>query len=213
LYDAPRNVKESLLISDSIAFFSEPDILMTLTESGEWQPSAVLNLPGEDFSANFLRAFNNNLYMLDSSVGRIIRYQKPLQGGSVEPIEWLEKSSREKPEQVASFAVDGQIWILKKDGRIQRYFKGLYQESIHLSIFPELEKPKRLVANSDSPYLYILDPENKRIVIATKFGDLVAQYKSPAFDNMLDLSISRDGRVIYVLNSNNIYRISTEALQ
>jgi hypothetical protein len=41
----------------------------------------------------------------------------------------------------------------------------------------------------------------------TKYGELVNQYSSDKFNNLLDMSVSKDEKEIYLLNGLKVYKI------
>ena len=209
IFQTSRNITQGIFVSDTIALYAEPNVLLTLLEDGTWSGQHTLAVA---FTPQAIEGFGNNIYILDLDGGNILRYENPLLGNA-QPTPWIDSASRENASGAVSFAIDGQIWIMKQGGKIERYFKGTYRESIHMNIFPVLINPTRIITDADNPYLYILDPSEQRVVLITKFGDIVTQYKSPSFDNLLDIAVSKDGRLLYLLNGNKVYRISTAALQ
>jgi hypothetical protein len=58
------------------------------------------------------------------------------------------------------------------------------------------------------PYLFILEPAQKRIIVLEKSGQIKKQFQSEKFDNLLDFSISADGKEIFLLNGLKVYKIS-----
>jgi len=44
----------------------------------------------------------------------------------------------------------------------------------------------------------------------TKHGELVRQYQSEKFNNLLDFTVSQNGKIIYLLNAANVYKITVE---
>jgi len=212
IFQTSRNITQGIFVSDTIALYGEPETLLTLVEDGTWSGQHTLAGTPEGFIPQAIKGFGDNVYILDSGNGNILRYENPL-STNAQPILWIDPASRETATDAVSFAIDGQIWLMKQGGKIERYFKGTYRESIDLNIFPVLQNPTRLSTNGDNPYLYILDPSEQRVVLITKFGDIVTQYKSPSFNNLLDIAVSKDGRLLYLLNDTKVYRISTAALQ
>lgn len=209
IFQTSRNITQGIFVSGTIVLYAEPNILLTLVEDGTWSEQHTLAVA---FTPQAVEGFGDNIYILDVDSANILRYGNPLLGNA-QPTPWIDSASQENASGAISFAIDGQIWIMKQGGEIERYFKGTYRESIDLNIFPVLASPTRIITGADNPYLYLLDPAEQRVVLITKFGDIVTQYKSPSFDNLLDIAVSKDGRLLYLLNGSKVYRISTAALQ
>ena len=103
--------------------------------------------------------------------------------------------------------VDGSIWILNKDNSITKYYGGWPKETITLDIFPSPKNFSKIFTLPNLPYLYFLEPEQNRIVILNKKGEIVKQFQSEKFDNLLDFGVSENGKTIYLLNGLKVYKI------
>jgi len=66
---------------------------------------------------------------------------------------------------------------------------------------------KKIFTSATLPYLYLLEPVQKRIIILDKKGQIVKQFQSQKFDNLLDFAISENGKTIYLLNGLKVYKI------
>jgi len=115
---------------------------------------------------------------------------------------------RKKASGAKSLAVDGSVWLLAKNNSLSRYYTGRLQEEISLEIFPEAKEFKKIFTSSALPYLYLLEPAQKRIIILDKKGQIIKQFQSQKFDNLLDFAVSEDGKTIYLLNGLKLYKIN-----
>lgn len=104
-------------------------------------------------------------------------------------------------------AIDGSIWILNKDNSLERYYAGQYQETLKLDFFPYPKNFSKIFASANLPYLYLLEPNQNRIVIINKAGQIIKQFQSQKFNNLLDFAISEDGRTIWILNGLKVYQM------
>jgi hypothetical protein len=199
-----KKFNSAVSLTNSIVFFSKPDQLIIFKDN-DFQETIILEPPYSDFNFNDLSSFQSNLYFLDKNSGKIIKY--PYQGNLqwALPQLWLENK---KAKDFRSLAVDGSIWILTKNNSIERYYSGYLQETLDLEIFPTLKLFSKLFTTAKLPYLYILEPVQKRIIILNKSGQIFQQYQSEKFDNLLDFTVSQDGKTIYLLNGLKVYRIS-----
>ena len=105
-------------------------------------------------------------------------------------------------------AIDGSIWILNKSNTIDRYHQGVFAETISLAIFPIPKNITLLKTAASIPYLYLVEPSQKRIIVLDKTGIIIKQFQSNRFDNLKDIAISQDGKTIWVLNEKTIYQLS-----
>jgi len=204
-------------LSDSVIFFSKPNQIINLKDNQLSEP-VILENPypegEEDTSSSLpsvfdfisLSSYRSHLYFLDAKNGQIVRYpfiSEPIWGT---PESWLSPETKTALD-FKSMAVDGSIWILTKENAIERYHAGKLQETIDLDIFPYPKTFSKIFTSSQHPYLYLLEPVQKRVVILDKSGQIIGQYQSEKFDNLLDFSVSEDGKTIWLLNGLTLYQI------
>jgi len=191
------------ILNDSIVFFSRPNQLTILKNN--FPIYSFLNSYDSNFSPDYFSSFNNNLYFLNKKTGEITKY--PFLGnyewGS--PENWL-SSSAEKNISADSFTIDRFIWVLKNN-LIYKYYTGELVQEIDLDIFPEIKSFSKIFTSPTLSYTYILEPQKQRVIIINKSGQLIKQFISEKFDNLLDFSVSENEKTIYLLNGFNVYKI------
>jgi len=106
-------------------------------------------------------------------------------------------------------AIDGSIWILNSDQSISQYYAQYLQKTIKVDVFPEPKNLSKILISPNLPYLYLMEPAQKRIIILTKTGSIVKQFQSDKFDNLLNFAVSREGNEIYLLNGLKVYKITS----
>ncbi len=112
-----------------------------------------------------------------------------------------------------SFAIDGAIYILSDDGKLQKIFRG-EKVDYEFRELPSLEmsgKNLKIYTNVDLDYLYVLDPDNSRILIFVK-GDKFATYKKQILfqlPDVRDFSINNSGQKINIITKDKIYEFSS----
>jgi len=166
-----------------------------------------INKTFTDGDISDIEEYADNIYALDQKNNQIYLYK--YQQGK----EWINDSSTELSNAI-DIVIDGNIFILKNNGSILKYFKGEKQNFALQEINPKLKKPAKFYTDSDSDYLYILEPSNKRIIIYEKetanstTNNLMVQYTSSKFTNLKDFAIDEKNKIIYVLNGNEIFKIN-----
>lgn len=191
-------------LEDLVLFFSKPDLITILKDDKFSEFS--LKEPYPDFNFDSFSAFKGNLYFFEKNSGEIIRYPYLGELKWDLPQLWLAKEEK-KVKESKSLAVDGAVWFLNKDNSLARYHLGRLQEKIVLEIFPEPKELKKIFTSATLPYLYLLEPAQKRIIILDKKGQIIKQFQSEKFDNLLDFIVSQDGKTIYLLNGLKVYKI------
>lgn len=197
-------------INDSIFLFSRPNEFVII--KGEEKFSGSLPGIGGDFQAEQMSSFGSNLYFLDRNSGQIIKYPYLSDLSWDSPFVWKRKTVPTPDVGTESLAVDGSVWVLNKDNTISRFYAGRLQEVLTPDIFPESQDFSKILIKPGLPYLYLLEPSQKRIVILTKQGEIFLQFQSEKFDNLLDFAVSADGKTIYLLNGSKIYKVISTPL-
>ena len=214
--DKGSGVNLATAIDDTLLFFSKPNKLTVLKED-KFSQIFDLKEPYPDFNFNDFSSYKMNLYFLDSKKDEIIKYSAPLEKGKDFPKLWLDPKTKKFTES-RSTATDGGIWILNKNNTIDRYYGGQYQKTLNLDFFPYPKNFSKIFTANTFPYLYILEPDQNRIIIidkpphqnfggGDKTGGIIKQFQSEKFDNLNDFAISTDGKTIWLLNGLIVYQI------
>jgi hypothetical protein len=190
---------------NSLAFFRKPDTIFLLADN-QLSESLLLKIPYAGFNFNNLASFQSNLYFLDAQKGEIIKYPYPLTTGKDHPQIWLGKNTK-RVVNAKSIAIDGSVWILENDNTIERYYAGIYQETLKIDFFPYPKDFTKIYIWPALPYLYVLEPAQNRLIVLSKQGEVVKQFQSEKFDALIDFAVSGDGKKIYLLNGLKVYQI------
>lgn len=186
---------------NSLLFFSKPNKL-TVLSNGSIRETVSLQLPYPDSNFSQLSSFQSNLYFWDKNNQKIIKYSKS--GNQwISPRSWLSQEF-----DLESLAVDGSVWVLTEANKIKKYYGGELQKTLNLNIFPEPKYFSKIFASAKLPYIYLLDPGQKRLVVINKNGEIISQYQSEKFDNLLDFSLTEDGRTLFILNGLKVFKIN-----
>ncbi len=204
ILEVKRNVKWGASFHNSLLFFSDPNVLLFPKDSA-WR-EIILQKPFADFNFDKFVVFNSNIYFLDKKSGEIIKYSLSPDRDYLLPDLWLSIQTK-KPLEAKSMAIDGSIWVLTQDNKILRYYQGFLKENIPIDFFPPLKNPIKIWTSQFNSYLYILEPAQNRIIIIDKKGGIIKQFQSEQFDNLLDFTVSENGKTIWLLNGPKVYRL------
>ena len=192
----------------SILFFSKPNQLIVFKD-GQFKELLSLEPPSSDFNFTNFSSYSSNLYFLDTKTNDIIKYSYLNNFRWSGPQSWLDPKIRNAID-FKTMATDGSVWILNKKNGIARYYTGGFRENLNLEIFPPPKDLTKIFTSSQLPYLYLLEPAQKRIIILNKSGEVIKQFQSEKFDNLLDFTVSQNGKIIWLLNGLRVYKITTE---
>jgi len=114
--------------------------------------------------------------------------------------------------QAVSFTIDGAIYVIGADGSIQKIFRG-EQQKYEFRDLPSLpmEGPNlKIYTSVDLDYLYVLDPDNNRVLMFTK-GERFATYKRQilfGLDDTKDFFVDDSGQKVTLTTKDKIYEFS-----
>jgi hypothetical protein len=158
-----------------------------------------------NISVQDMSIYSNNLYVLDTEADQIFKYPERGQSFS-NGVTWLTDDI--DLSDAYSLTLDGDIYVMFNSGQILKLRKGSREIFNYHQPHPKLGKQAIIKTFKDSEYLYIIDPENQRVAIIDKEGNIKDQYTSLKFDNLVDLAIDQEEKAIYLLNGNHLYLLA-----
>ncbi|MFH1656826.1 MAG: hypothetical protein ABH956_03645 [Candidatus Nealsonbacteria bacterium] len=202
ILETNKNLEFGDIFSDAILFFSKPNNLIYLKDD-IWKEETI---DTKEFNFISFSSYMSNLYLLDKNNNEIIKYPY------IDNFKWNSAQNwiKNKPneiKQTKSIAINESVWVLNTDNSIDKYYTGNYQKTINFNLFPLVENITEIKVKTNIPYLYILESKNKRIIITDKNGKVFKQFQSEKFNNLKDITISNDGKTIYILNDWMVYKI------
>ena len=167
----------------------------------------------DDFPGEILAgAYAANVYVLDKEGSIIWRYTAGESGFS-SGRNWFAEGVEPDLSRIISWTIDGTIWLLDERGEIFKYSLGNRQNFSVSGVLPELISPKSIYTNEELESLYILDPDEVRVVVLTKTGEFKAQYKSEKIKEAIDLAVSEKEGKIILLTGDKLYSLEIKHLE
>ena len=158
--------------------------------------SRAIALLGTDASAR--------LYLLDQKNNQIWRLDVN-EDSIVAPAAWL-KTSANLAEAIG-LGADSAIYTLFSDG-LQKYTSGTRQNFSLPPIQPALQNLSGMFVSADTTYIYLLDPDNSRVVVLTKQGQLERQIISPKFRDLSDIYVDEAAGLMYAIAGSELLQIN-----
>jgi len=210
-------LKEGEEVSTASAFDSEGSILLFTNQN------RIIEFKNDEFTENklsnpdikfkdavALETFGRRIYLLDPNSDQLWKYAK--QGLSFA-----------NPEEYKPFDVDltksidvsvvGDIYFLQQGGEIVRTNRRKTQE-FNFTEIPkdtDLSTSTRLAMNPTMKQLFILDPNNNRIVVTGYRGLYAKQFIFPNIGKLKDIFVNEDTRKLYVLTDDKVYEVDIES--
>ncbi len=144
-----------------------------------------------------MTTFDGNLYVLDPLGNQVHRYFPASSGFDSEPGPAL--SGQPDLEDAVGLAVNGDIFILRRDGQILHFQAGVDLGFSLAGIDRPLKGPAGISVVPASAEVYITDAGNKRIVVATLDGVFRRQLVSTDFTDLRAIAVDSSGTQLYVI--------------
>jgi len=151
--------------------------------------------------------YSNRVYTLNPEKNQIVKYTRTIGGLSKGGI-WLSEGD---VKDGVSLAIDGDIYVLTKKGEILKFHAGKKINFEQPTIKPPLETPNKIFTQVNYKNLYLLDPPSRRVIVLEKStSQMLRQFTSDQFNDLKDIWVSPDEKIIYVLSGKNIFQIENK---
>lgn len=187
----------------------EPLGILTLDSKNRDFTFDPIVLPKENSTIVAWGGFNDRLYLVDARTRTIYRYEKTSNGYDL----WSPWSATGTLDlsQATAITIDGSMYVAFNDKNIVKLTQGTPTPFPIEKIRPPLERVPVIATKEDSPFIYLMDVPQRRIVIIDKTqGALIAQYMSPLFTDLRGIFPDEAAKRIYVLNGNTIYSVGPD---
>jgi len=203
--------KESILAGSAR---SDQNTLIFLTDSPrliEYREGLVtpMNTADESWKHGIdIATYGRYAYLLDPVENQIWKYER--RRAKYSPA--IAYNQGADLSRAVSFAIDGSIFVLSDDGTIQKILRGT-KEKFAFRDLPSISfqgKNLKLFTSKELDFLYILDPDNSRILVFVK-GDQFATYKKQILfdiEDARDFWVDDSGLRGNILTKDKIYEFS-----
>ncbi|MFA5247784.1 MAG: hypothetical protein WC415_00860 [Patescibacteria group bacterium] len=162
-----------------------------------------ISLPTEIKNIGGFQIYNSRVYLVDKQNSQIYRYNLA-EGGFSGQTAWL--NAKIDLANAANIFINGDIYILRQNGQVEKYLKGQKENFPDLPIEEPITEASRLIVGERK--VYILEASKKRLAIfdfAT--GKLLNQYIFDKLSNVKDFSANEANKKIYILSGATIYEM------
>ncbi len=164
-----------------------------------------ISYPAQNANISSLAVYNRRLYTLDAQNNKIYRHDSIKTGFSTGK-EWTQNNTTDIKSGI-DMSIDGDVFILGKNGSIYKFTKGQTQNFNLSKIDPPLTSADKIWTYNDLNYLYILDSAGKRIIIANKTGEFKSQITASEFVHPTGMIIDEQKKIAYIIDGNKLYQI------
>lgn len=180
-----------------LSFDPAKNVVSNLTnadQNGDWKKSAAI------------ATYASNIYTLDAEAGTVWKYTAG--DPSYSKASAYTNTHNLSIKGAIDLAIDGNIYVLQKDGSVVKFVKGVYETDFSLKNIPQpfatITEPSKLFTDDTTNSIFVLDKKNSRVIKFDKSGEFSNQY---VFDGISLDSFVVDGKLqkIWGLSTGKIY--------
>lgn len=198
----PEQLKDILKImayEDNVYGLSSDGIYL-LTEKKE-------KIIEKDWNGDILPfAYAGNIYLLNKTQSTITRFPA-VEGGFAKGQSWLAPGINLSFSGVISTTIDGSIWFLFEPFKVLKLSQGSPQTFKIDEVPGGLTRADIIYSNETTKGVYLLDKNNKRIIVLSKEGNYQALYSSEKIGETTDFAVSQEEKMIILLTGDKLYAI------
>ena len=157
--------------------------------------------------------FDLNLYLLDASEGRIMKFS----GGDYEsqPEDWANGIAVEELQRASDIYIDGSIYVLQPDGSILRFFLNSLESLIQPQVEPPFDSASAILPAGNG--FMIVNGSDGRVAHVGSDGALIQQFRISDPDvevgSLLDIMVDESTGIALLLTSDGLYTTRLVASQ
>jgi hypothetical protein len=182
--------------------------LFARTANGAWGELPVPALAEKRPTA--IAMLSDGLYLLDNAAGVIVRVPFA-NGNGAQP--WTTNAAATELKTAVDMTSDGQtIWVLLGDGRVRGFVGGAPVQLIAAPVIPPLKEPTAIASPASSPYVYVADGAQGRIVRIRKADGRIMQVLraadgAPAITQMQSLTVDEGKGMVWYVTADGIVTV------
>lgn len=202
---ALSNVEKGTLL----LFNNEPDVFEFDVKTKELKDLDIAFTSKEKIAD--IGVYLDRLYILKPEANEIYKHVRTI-FGFAPGTEWFEDNKSFSLKNAISIVLDESIYVLKSTGEVMKFLNSEKQDFKTPRLNTPLSAPTKIFTDSESKYLYVLEPKNKRVIVLdkAKTGEIVAQYANDEFSGARDVYASEKDKKVYVLTDKKLFRFETE---
>ncbi|HYE60052.1 MAG TPA: hypothetical protein VEA18_02625 [Candidatus Kapabacteria bacterium] len=192
---------------DKIVFVSGPTNIAEYVKDTGVIATRDIAFPNDGVSLVDHFVYNQRLYTLDQAKKHIYKHNRTQTGYDKGQV-W-NKNGQEVLGSARALSIDGDVYVLT-DTSIVKFVSGYTEAFTITGLDPALKNPTTLWTYNDVNYLYVLEPDTKRIIVLQKDGKVVTQYTANEWTHPTGMVIDATKKTAYVLDEKKIYSIKID---
>lgn len=168
--------------------------------------ASIIHNDGQWSDAVGLGVFGTNVYVLDRTENKILKFVEQKNGYS--SANYLASGVKADFARAVGMAVDTSVWVLYSDGTVEKFTRGKPDTLTISGLEQSLKNPTRIFTNTDTDNLYILDRGNSRVVAFAKNGAYQKQYQAKVLGTAAEFDVSEKSATLFVLSEGKVFKLA-----
>lgn len=191
----------------AVLLYDDKNIVQFNPKDNSWK-KVDIDYQNQNVTIANISVYNRRLYSLDTQNNQVYKHDV-IKTGFSQGKEWT-KNNTANIKTGADLAIDGDVFVLGKNGVINKFTNGVAQPFTVTGLDPELTSANEIWTYNDLNYIYILDTAGKRIIVLEKTGQLKKQITATEFSRPTSMIVNEEKGAAYVLDSNKLYQINLQ---
>ena len=165
--------------------------------------------PLETGAVTSMGTFGEKVYLVQRRENQLLTYE-PVNGVYDLPRNYFAPGAAPRLQTALDVAIDGRVYVLLGDGKVQAYYAGTADPSFEVRELPDTKfKPTVMAveADPDMGLLYLGDAVQQRIVVLNKQGVFQHQFRLPeeSLQQLEALAVTTKPHNLYLIAGNKLY--------
>lgn len=188
----------------AVLLYDDKSIVKFNPKDNTWK-KVDIDYPNQNITIANISVYNRRLYSLDTQNNQVYKHDAIKTGFSIGK-EWI-KNNATNIKLGIDLAIDGDVFVLSKNGVINKFIKGENQPFAAEGVDPPLVSADKIWTYNDLNYIYVLDSAGKRIIVLDKNGALKTQIMATEFLRPAGMVVDEMAKTAFVLDGNKLYQI------
>jgi len=202
----PEKIYYSESMSKLLCTTDKKKLLGFDNDSKSFSELKIVNNTTEWEQTTAIATYSTNIYLLDSTSDKLLKHtlNENIYTKGTTYVDTKKISLKNAIDE----AIDGNLFILFKDGSVNKFVKGALEPDFVLKNIPtpnnKIEEASKIFTDENTNSIFVLDKKLNRILKFNKSGDYTSQY---IFDGISidDFVINAKLQKIWALSSGKIY--------
>lgn len=207
-YEAKNAAVDTSFVQDATTIYAVSKSGISSIDKTSQKSNQLVKNAGDWTSSTALGTYLGNFYVLDTQKSQILKFVAAESGYG--KANYLASAESADFSNATSIAIDGSVWVLFADGRVQKFTRGKPDTFAVSGLDKPFGKAVKIATGVDINNLYVLDAGMGRIMVLSKNGVYQSQYQADILKKVTDIEVKEKEKKIYLLVNGKIWQIDIQ---